>query len=67
VECAALDISSGGMLFSFPDELPAGSLVRMVIHMPGERLEAMAKVVRARPADGGLYKVGVSFLWQGSA
>ncbi|MHC4916591.1 MAG: PilZ domain-containing protein, partial [Planctomycetota bacterium] len=67
VECAALDISSGGMLFAFPDELPAGSLVRMVIHMPGERLEAMAKVVRARPADGGMFNVGVSFLWQGSA
>jgi HD-GYP domain-containing protein (c-di-GMP phosphodiesterase class II) len=66
VECAALDISSGGMLFSFPNELPSGSLVRMVIHLPGERLEAMAKVVRVTPAQGGDFKVGVSFLWQGT-
>jgi HD-GYP domain-containing protein (c-di-GMP phosphodiesterase class II) len=67
LECAALDISSGGMLFSYPEELPSGSLVRMVIHLPGERLEAMAKVVRVMPGEGGKFKVGVSFLWQGTA
>jgi hypothetical protein len=67
VECAALDISPGGLLLSFPEELPAGSLVRMVIHMPGERLEAMGKVVRSLPAEGGACRIGVSFLWQGGA
>ncbi len=66
-ECQALDISSGGMLFAFPEDLPAGSLVRMVLHLPGERLEAMAKVMRVLPGDGGGFKVGVNFLWQGSA
>ncbi len=67
-ESQALDISSGGMLFTFPEELPAGSLVRMVIHLPGERLEAMAKVMRVLPGgEGGGFKVGVNFLWQGSA
>lgn len=67
VECVALDVSAGGMLFSFPDELPSGSLVRMVIHLPGERLEAMGKVVRVMPGEGSNFNVGISFLWQGSA
>jgi HD domain/GAF domain/PilZ domain len=67
VECAALDLSSGGLLFSFPSQLPSGSLVRMVIHLPGERLEAMGKVVRVMPGEGSGFKVGVSFLWQGTA
>jgi HD-GYP domain-containing protein (c-di-GMP phosphodiesterase class II) len=66
VECVALDVSSGGMLFAFPQKLALGSLVRMVIHLPGERLEAMGKVVRVMPGEGGKFKVGVGFLWQGT-
>ncbi len=64
VECAALDISSGGMLFAFPGKLEMGSLVRLLIHLPGERLEAMGKVVRILPGDGPTRRIGISFLWQ---
>jgi HD-GYP domain-containing protein (c-di-GMP phosphodiesterase class II) len=64
VECSALDLSSGGALLSYPGELPAGSLLRMVIHLPGGSLEAMAKVVRSVPAEDGMSRVGLTFLWQ---
>jgi hypothetical protein len=36
----------------------------MVIHLPGGSLEAMAKVVRSVPAEDGMSRVGLTFLWQ---
>jgi hypothetical protein len=66
LEAFALDLSSGGMLLDSPEELPVGTLLRAVIHLPSERLEAMAKVVRKLPAEGGRFRVGTHFLWQGT-
>jgi len=67
LEAFALDLSSGGMLLELPEDLPVGTLLRAVIHLPGERLEAMAKVVRRLPAEAGKFRVGAHFLWQGAS
>lgn len=67
MEAFALDLSSGGMLLETPEDLPVGTLIRAVIHLPSERLEAMAKVVRKLPAEAGNSRVGAHFLWQGSS
>jgi len=66
MEASALDLSSGGMLLEVPEDLPVGTLLRAVIHLPSERLEAMAKVVRRLPDKGGRILVGTHFLWQGT-
>jgi len=67
LEASALDLSSGGMLLETPEDLPVGTLFRAVIHLPSERLEAMAKVVRRLSAEGGKIRVGAHFLWQGTS
>jgi len=67
IEAFALDLSSGGMLLEVPEDLPVGTLLRAVIHLPSERLEAMAKVVRKLPPEAGKCRVGAHFLWQGSS
>jgi len=64
-EATAQDLSSGGMLLVLPEDLPVGTLLRAVIHLPGERIEALAKVVRLLPPEGGRSRAGVLFLWQG--
>ncbi len=66
LEASALDLSSGGMLLETPEDLPVGTLFRAVIHLPSERLEAMAKVVRKLPARDGRIRIGAHFLWQGT-
>ena len=63
-EAEALDVSEGGLMFVCQRELPRYSLVKLLIHLPTERLEALAKVAWVREEESGI-KVGVYFLWHG--
>jgi HD-GYP domain-containing protein (c-di-GMP phosphodiesterase class II) len=65
-ETDALDLSEGGILFKSAEPIPPHSLVRLLIHLPTEKIEAIAKVARNLPGDGTFKKVGAYFLWYGS-
>ena len=64
-ETEALDISEGGILFRFGTQLEPPTLVKMLIHLPTEKIEALAKVARALP-DGDRWKIGTYFVWHAS-
>jgi len=65
IQTEALDISEGGILFRFERPLEAAELVRLLIHLPTEKIEALAKVARAID-DGGRWKIGAYFVWHGT-
>jgi len=62
IETEALDISEGGILFSFDTEIQPASLLKLLIHLPSEKIEALAKAARSIP-DGGKFKIGAYFVW----
>ena len=63
-EAEALDISEGGLMLISQKELPRYALLKLLIHLPTERLEALAKVAWTRKEESGT-KAGVYFLWYG--
>jgi putative methionine-R-sulfoxide reductase with GAF domain len=65
-ETDALDLSEGGILFKANEPIPPHSLVRLLIHLPTEKIEAIAKVARILPGDGTSKRIGAYFLWYGS-
>ena len=65
-ETDALDLSEGGILFKAAEPIPPHSLVRLLIHLPTEKIEAIAKVARILPGDGTSKRIGAYFLWYGS-
>lgn len=65
-ETDALDLSEGGILFKAAEPIPPHSLVKLMIHLPTEKIEAIAKVARILPGDGSSKRIGAYFLWYGS-
>ncbi|MBE7465201.1 MAG: GAF domain-containing protein [Planctomycetes bacterium] len=66
-ETQALELSEGGILFRSAQRLPDQGLLRLRIDLPSETLDALARVARQLPGDGGQgVKVGAYFLWYGS-
>lgn len=65
-ETEALDISEGGILFWSNDAIRPHSLLRLLMHLPAEKIEAIAKVARVLPGDGTRKKIGAYFLWHGT-
>lgn len=65
-ETEALDISEGGLLFWSAEPIQPHSLVRLLMHFPSEKIEAIAKVARVLPGDGRRKKIGAYFLWYGT-
>lgn len=63
-EAEALDISEGGLMLISERELPRYALLKLLIHLPTERLEALAKVAWTKKEETGT-KAGVYFLWHG--
>ena len=63
-EAEVLDISEGGLMFISERELPRYALVKLLIHLPTERLEALAKVAWTKKEESGT-RTGVYFLWHG--
>ena len=52
-ETQALDMSEGGILFRTSEPLPPHTLVRLVVSLPSEKVEAIAKVARVLPPAPG--------------
>jgi HD-GYP domain-containing protein (c-di-GMP phosphodiesterase class II) len=69
-ETQALDMSEGGILFRASEPLPPHTLVRLVVSLPSEKVEAIAKVARILPpclgAEGDGKRIGAYFLWYGT-
>lgn len=64
IETDVLDVSEGGLMFYCDHELPVMSLVRMVIHLPTDKIEALGRVARVLADDDGRgCRVGVHFIW----
>ncbi len=63
-EAEALDMSEGGLMFISQVELPRNALLKLLIHLPTEKLEALAKVAWTKKEESGT-KAGVYFLWHG--
>ncbi|MBI3832220.1 MAG: PilZ domain-containing protein [Planctomycetes bacterium] len=67
LQTKALDLSEGGILFHSPDKLPDHALLKLKIHLPTEKLEALARVARHLKDDSGKgFKVGAYFMWYGT-
>jgi len=70
VENEVLDISEGGLQFRSASSMPVWALAHLVIRLPTDSIEALAKIARVVPdGDGpsgaGGWRIGVSFLWYG--
>ncbi|GAG33605.1 unnamed protein product, partial [marine sediment metagenome] len=66
-ETEALDLSEGGILLRSEEPLEPHTPVRLVIDLPSEKIEAIAKVVRVLPGDGPGRRIGAYFIWYGPA
>jgi putative methionine-R-sulfoxide reductase with GAF domain len=65
LETDALDISEGGLMYRAANPPPLMSMVRLLLHLPTEKLEAFGRVARVLPGldgDPGV-RVGVYFIW----
>ena len=65
IETDALDISEGGILFKSEEPIAPFTLLKLLIHLPTEKVEGMARVARVLEGEGGAYKIGAYFLWLG--
>jgi len=67
IQTQALELSEGGILFRSEKKLPALALLKLRIHLPTEKIEALARVARQLPdADKKGFKIGAYFLWYGT-
>jgi hypothetical protein len=59
-----LDVSEGGMSLRTSRELPIGSLLEMVLEVPGIEAEVLlnARVIQGQTASSGEFRAGVSIL-----
>jgi hypothetical protein len=65
IETEALDLSEGGILFKADREIAPQALLKVLIHLPSEKIEAIAKVARVLPGEGSGRRIGAYFLWHG--
>lgn len=62
----AIDLSEGGILFLAPEPIAPHTLLKLVIRLPSENMEAIAKVARVLSDEGRGRRIGAYFLWYGS-
>jgi HD-GYP domain-containing protein (c-di-GMP phosphodiesterase class II) len=65
VETDAVDISEGGILFKSREAVEPFTLLRLLIHLPTEKVEAMARVARVLVQQDGTHHIGAHFVWVG--
>ena len=57
-----VDVSASGLAFIAPTHIPAWTFLEMVIHVPGQTFDLIARVVRSEELGGQRYRVGVRFV-----
>ena len=60
-----VDISGGGLAFTSPQEIPPWTFLEVIVHVPDQTFDLIARVVRSEPCgaeDGEQYRVSVRFV-----
>jgi HD-GYP domain-containing protein (c-di-GMP phosphodiesterase class II) len=63
VETDAVDVSEGGIMFKSKTPMEPFLLLRLRIHLPNSKVEALGRVARALKQEDGTWHIGAHLVW----